>query len=198
MAENPEDARHRGEKRWNRTGVPRTRDLRPARSRVGNAGRVRESCGRTVSRFDSDSVCACSNTGRSAEEQAPRSGQAARREGSEGDQGVHLVVRFVEGAENCEEFALVVALEAGPRKDVGQTVRPITRGRRGASTRVFQIVDVFRIDLRPSIAGNDRLRDRNTVDCRGDLVPAVGTPPRRSTDRVDTARAPVGEPAQRV
>ena len=86
---------------------------------------------------------------------------------------IHLIVGLVERAESGEEFALVVALEAGARDHIEEAIGAVAIGSRVAAALRFQIVDVFGIDLRPDVAGDVRVGDGNTIDRPGDLVSAA-------------------------
>ena len=75
-----------------------------------------------------------------------------------------LVVGLVEIARAQNKFGLAIALESGARHDIEDTVGPVAELRTIAAAADFEIIDIFRIELRPEIRCDVGVGDGNAVD----------------------------------
>ena len=75
-----------------------------------------------------------------------------------------LVICVVVAAVTGNKFCLAVAFEAGARYDVEHTVSAVAIFRRISAALHFQVVDVFRIELRSDIRRDVRIRNRDPVE----------------------------------
>ena len=72
-----------------------------------------------------------------------------------------------------EELALVVALEAGPRHDIEDSVGAVAISGGIAAALHFEVIDILGIDLWPNVAGDIGIGDRHAIDGPRHLVPAA-------------------------
>ena len=81
-----------------------------------------------------------------------------------------LIVGLVEVAGGQDEFAFVVALEAGARDDVEDAIGTIAELRAVAAAIDFDVFQVFRIELRADILRDGGVDDGDAVEEPGGLV----------------------------
>ena len=85
----------------------------------------------------------------------------------------HLIVGLVEVAGAHHQFRVVVAFEPASRNDIEDAVGAVTVLGVVAAAMHLQEIDVLRIELRPDVAGDVRVRDRHTIDEPTHLVTAA-------------------------
>ncbi len=86
---------------------------------------------------------------------------------------IDLVVGLMERSEGCIHFHFAIALKARARNHVEHPVRTVAILGRITTALHFQVIDVLWIDLRPNVARDVRIRNRNSVDRPSDLMPAA-------------------------
>ena len=86
---------------------------------------------------------------------------------------IELIVGLKKIAGGKNQLGLVVALEAGARRDVEDSVGAIAIVGGVTAPLDFEDVDIFRVDLRPEIAGDVGVGDGHAVNEPTDLVPAT-------------------------
>ena len=86
---------------------------------------------------------------------------------------IDLVVRLIEASKAHDEIAFLVALEAGSRHDVEDSVGAVAVVGIITAPLHFDVVDVLRIDLRPDVAGDIGIGNGDAVNQPADLVAAA-------------------------
>src|ERR1700752_967299 len=86
---------------------------------------------------------------------------------------IELIVGLVKVAGGHDKFRLVVALKAGARGNVENSVSAVAVIRRVAAPLRLQRIDFPRIDLRAKIAGDIRVRYRDAVNEPAHLMAAT-------------------------
>jgi len=85
---------------------------------------------------------------------------------------IELIVGLMKCAKRGVELHLAVSFEPGSRDNVKHAVRAVSILRGIPAALHFQVIDVLGIDLWPHVAGNVRIRYRNSVNGPGNLMSA--------------------------
>ena len=84
-----------------------------------------------------------------------------------------LVIRLVKVTSSSDELSLLVALKTGSRHDVEDAIGPVSIVSVVAAAIDLHVVDIFRIELWPHVAGDVGVGNRHAVHQPTGLVPAT-------------------------